>query len=228
MGGLNSKQIADIKKGKTDVLTITGQRKDHLGKKLYGLTSTRTWNLSNNFLSSLSPRISALTLTSLNLASNEFSVFPRELCGLSMLTSLDLSFNFLESIPGDIQRLSSLTELDLSYNHLIFLPAEVGKLPLQQLRVSNNRLERLPEALLRARGLRQLALSHNSLTSFPKGAWTALEELFLACNHIPQVSFSFIHFSSQTPLHSYPTFFIAPLSSQFTLMCTQINYYVFC
>jgi leucine-rich repeat protein SHOC2 len=192
MGGLNSKQIADIKKGKTDVLVITNQRKETLQKKFYTLTSTRAWNLSNNFLTSISSKIAALTLTSIDLSSNDFLIFPAEICKIPTLTALNLSYNFITDIPADVQYLTSLAELNLSFNRITDIN-ELGKVTnLQVLKITNNYISKIPDSFLKLQHLNLLSVSHNNISSLPKHTWLALESFHISFNVLTHVPFSFL------------------------------------
>jgi len=113
------------------------------------LTSLQYLNVDSNELESLPSKFDRLTsLKTFSARSNKLKLLPAQMGTLKNLRKLDLAKNQLWDIPGTWQRLFSLLEdVDLSDNKLQQLPANcaepAGKLKLD---VSGNPMETLPIA----------------------------------------------------------------------------------
>jgi len=97
--------------------------------------------LHNSYLSKLPSSIKSLKskLEWLDLSSNSFHRFPREICSLKSLRFLDLCLCSLEHIDACISGLQNLQSLDLSYNMLTRLPKEIKNLKkLRHFDISHN------------------------------------------------------------------------------------------
>jgi Leucine-rich repeat (LRR) protein len=82
------------------------------------MTDAHTVNLHCNKLKSLAGMHSIISITSLNLSSNEFTTANlAELCLLPNLTVLDLAGNFIESLEL-FPFLPSLHTLSVAYNRI--------------------------------------------------------------------------------------------------------------
>jgi hypothetical protein len=94
------------------------------------LDDTAVLNLHCNRLSNLNGLRSIVSITSLNISSNEFSsINLPELCLLPSLTSLDIAGNNIHSLR-DMPFLPSLRTLSIAYNRLQSLDGFVLKLRL--------------------------------------------------------------------------------------------------
>ncbi|KAL5430906.1 hypothetical protein PMIN07_008047 [Paraphaeosphaeria minitans] len=146
-------------------------------------------NLSRN-LSLAVPKdfIQACTnLREIKYTSNEARRLPASLSLASRLTMLDISNNRLKDLE-DVQlyRLQSLQGLRLSNNRLTRLPAYFGQYrALRSLNLSSNSLHEFPDFLCDVRTLVDLDISFNSISSLPKiGQLTCLERLWATNNKL--------------------------------------------
>ena len=146
-------------------------------------------NLSRN-LSLAVPKdfIQACTnLREIKYTSNEARRLPASLSLASRLTMLDISNNRLKDLEEvQLQRLQSLQGLRLSNNRLTRLPAYFGQYrALRSLNLSSNSLSEFPDFLCEVRTLVDLDISFNSISSLPKiGQLTCLERLWATNNKL--------------------------------------------
>lgn len=146
-------------------------------------------NLSRN-LSLAVPKdfIQACTnLREIKYTSNEARRLPASLSLASRLTMLDISNNRLKDLEDvQLQRLQSLQGLRLSNNRLMRLPAYFGQYrALRSLNLSSNSLHEFPDFLCDVRTLVDLDISFNSISSLPKiGQLTCLERLWATNNKL--------------------------------------------
>jgi Leucine-rich repeat (LRR) protein/serine/threonine protein kinase len=137
------------------------------------LTRLLTLDLSSNALSSLPAEIGLLTaLTSLGVADNDLALLPESIVLLTRLVELDADFNRLVDLPRAFgEQLPLLRSLNLAENQLHSAPiSAVDWRSLTSLRavdLSNNRLTRLPDALLALTALADLRINDNSLFAMP-------------------------------------------------------------
>jgi Leucine-rich repeat (LRR) protein len=117
----------------------------------------------------------------LSLARNQIATIPDKLfANGSSLRILRLQQNRLKVLPSSLACLIGLEELDLSYNELENLPEELGQLKrLEVVHLQGNRLRALPRSLGQLTALRQLTIHGNQLTTLPDsiGQLAALESL---------------------------------------------------
>ncbi|XP_078091265.1 volume-regulated anion channel subunit LRRC8D-like [Mustelus asterias] len=109
-------------------------------------------------------------LTELELQNCELERIPHAIFSLANLQKLDLKSNNIQTIEEIIsfQHLKRLSCLRLWYNSIVSIPTTISLIKsLEQLYLSNNKLESLPAALFTLRKLRYLDLSHNLLTAIP-------------------------------------------------------------
>jgi adenylate cyclase len=146
-------------------------------------------NLSRN-LSLAVPKdfIQACTnLREIKYTSNDSRKLPASLSLASRLTMLDISNNRLKELDdAGLYRLQSLQGLRLSNNRLTKLPAYFGQYrALRSLNLSSNSLSEFPDFLCEVRTLVDLDISFNSISSIPKiGQLTCLERLWATNNKI--------------------------------------------
>ncbi|KAF1979523.1 PP2C-domain-containing protein [Bimuria novae-zelandiae CBS 107.79] len=146
-------------------------------------------NLSRN-LSLAVPRdfIQACTnLREIKYTSNEARRLPASLSLASRLTMLDISNNRLKDLEEvQLHKLQSLQGLRLSNNRLTRLPAYFGQYrALRSLNLSSNSLTEFPDFLCDVRTLVDLDVSFNSISSLPKiGQLTCLERLWATNNQL--------------------------------------------
>ncbi|KAJ4346551.1 uncharacterized protein N0V89_010482 [Didymosphaeria variabile] len=146
-------------------------------------------NLSRN-LSLAVPKdfIQACTnLREIKYTSNEARRLPPSLSLASRLTMLDISNNRLKDLEDvQLHRLQSLQGLRLSNNRLTRLPAYFGQYrALRSLNLSSNSLNEFPDFLCDVRTLVDLDISFNSISSLPKiGQLTCLERLWATNNKL--------------------------------------------
>jgi adenylate cyclase len=146
-------------------------------------------NLSRN-LSLNVPKdfIQACTnLRELKYTSNEARTLPSSLGSASRLTMLDISNNRLQQLDdAELHNLQSLQGLRLSNNRLTRLPAYLGAYrALRSLNLSSNSLNEFPAFLCDVRTLVDLDISFNSISSIPKiGQLTCLERLWATNNQL--------------------------------------------
>jgi adenylate cyclase len=144
-------------------------------------------NLSRN-LSLAVPRdfIQACTnLREIKYTSNDSRKLPASLSLASRLTMLDISNNRLKDLDdAGLSKLQSLQGLRLSNNRLTRLPSYFGHYrALRSLNLSSNSLSEFPDFLCEVRTLVDLDISFNSISSIPKiGQLTCLERLWATNN----------------------------------------------
>ncbi|XP_004524792.1 leucine-rich repeat protein 1 [Ceratitis capitata] len=135
------------------------------------------------------------TLKSLKISNIQLIKVTFDICSLRNLTVLDLSDNQISKVPREMGRLplvsftinnnqlgtandwewlrgkqirKTLRELDLSANELNYFPRELIHLEqMVGLKLSNNKIRRVPFGFRRLRNLRNLYLASNLLTSLP-------------------------------------------------------------
>lgn len=146
-------------------------------------------NLSRN-LSLAVPRdfIQACSnLREIKYTSNEARRLPASLSLASRLTMLDISNNRLKDLEeAHLHRLQSLQGLRLSNNRLTKLPVYFGQYrALRSLNLSSNSLSEFPDFLCDVRTLVDLDISFNSISALPRiGQLTCLERLWATNNKL--------------------------------------------
>jgi GTPase SAR1 family protein len=148
--------------------------------------------LGDNRFDAVPPAVLLLTrLLALDLSSNALSSLPDEIGLLSALTSLGVSDNDLALLPESIVLLTRLVELDADFNRLVDLPRAFGEqLPLlRSLNLAENQLHSPPISAVDWRSLtslRAVDLSNNRLTRLPDALLllTALADLRINDNNI--------------------------------------------
>lgn len=135
-----------------------------------GLATIRTVDLASNRLASLPPTIQNWTqLQFLNASENCLEKLPDAITKLAQLKKLLLSRNRLAVLPQTLGDLN-VTELKCDGNALIGLPDTFAgniSATLEELDVSSNKLQSLPESICSLRMLVRLSLQQNKLTVLP-------------------------------------------------------------
>jgi len=102
------------------------------------------------------------------------------------ITTLNLNSNDLTSLPHCIALMPNLLSLSCNDNRMKYLPGDIGESKtLEALHVCNNRLMELPDGIgLIGNTLKHLWLDFNNLTALPMSfhKMTALEELKMEGN----------------------------------------------
>ncbi|KAF0931016.1 hypothetical protein E2562_039251 [Oryza meyeriana var. granulata] len=155
------------------------------------------------------------------LSDSSLKAVPEEVWGCgSSIRVLDVSNNYIEAIPQEIAALKSLhkliltandipdanisweglicvqtlTVLSLSQNRLVTLPSSLGSMThLRELRIANNRLEKLPVEIRLLKHLEILIASNNRITSLPSsiGDCESLKEVDLSSNLLAELPEAF-------------------------------------
>jgi len=115
---------------------------------LLSLTRVTELSFSNNKLTKIPDNISKLAaLKRLHLDVNKITVIPPSIGELTSLLELNLAHNEIEELPIEFASLVNIVDLDLSGNAISDFPLSVehGLSQLQQLKISFNRLIRLPK-----------------------------------------------------------------------------------
>ncbi|KAJ1927610.1 hypothetical protein IWQ60_002789 [Tieghemiomyces parasiticus] len=127
-------------------------------------------------------------LTQLLLAHNSITQIDGRILNFDTLTVLDLSHNRLDSLPSEVGQLQQLRVVNLTGNQFTTVPDALFALPLQDLKLTDNRLTTIPEdrLLTWATSLIRLDLTRNQLTELPRdfGTLTTLLDLRLAKNRL--------------------------------------------
>ena len=126
-------------------------------------------------------------LREIKYISNEASHLPLSFSLATRLTVLDISNNRLEQLEhADLHNLHGLLSIKMSNNKMKRLPSYFGQYKsLRSLNISSNYLETLPDFLCDLKSLVDLDISFNSISSLPKiGQLTTLERLWATNNNI--------------------------------------------
>jgi adenylate cyclase len=170
------------------VLDVSNNRLEQLDQaELHRLMSLVSLKLANNRLSQLPPSFSHFRqLRSLNLSSNNFTIFPEHICNLRSLVDLDISFNKLSSLPK-ISQLTTLERLWVTNNDLkgAFNESFAGLTNLKEIDARFNGITNI-DNVAKLPNLEQLLVGHNNITTF-KGSFPKLRILVL--DHCPVTSF---------------------------------------
>lgn len=133
-----------------------------------------------------------INLREIKFVSNEAWQLPPSFSLATRLTVLDLSNNRLEQLEhAELDKLQSLTSIKLSNNKLNRLPAYFAKYrSLRSLNLSSNNFETFPDFLCDLTSLVDLDISFNTIKSLPNiGQLTALERIW-ATNNLLSGSFT--------------------------------------
>ena len=126
-----------------------------------------------------------INLREIKFIGNEAWQLPPSFSLATRLTVLDLSNNRLEQLEhAELDKLQSLTSIKLSNNKLNRLPTYFSKYKaLRSLNLSSNYFETFPDFICDLKSLVDLDISFNSIKALPKiGQLTALERLWATNN----------------------------------------------
>ncbi|GAM86594.1 hypothetical protein ANO11243_046080 [Dothideomycetidae sp. 11243] len=148
-----------------------------------------TLNLSQNLSLDIPKDFmqSCSNLREVKYTSNEATRIPSSFAMAGKLTMVDFSNNRLENLDNsDLDRLTGLISLKLSNNKLIRLPEHLGSYQaLRSLNLASNSLSEFPDYLGDLTTLVDLDISFNSISSLPSiGKLTNLERLFATNNRL--------------------------------------------
>ncbi|XP_026070751.1 malignant fibrous histiocytoma-amplified sequence 1-like [Carassius auratus] len=126
-------------------------------------------DLQKNRLKQITDINQLKNLTELNLSRNEFTDFPVEIRGLHQLEKLYINQNNIKTIPENVfPSLEKLWFLKLSTNRLEKLPQDINRCQyLYYLNLSNNCLKKL-DALVGLLNLKELYVERNQLAELPE------------------------------------------------------------
>lgn len=150
------------------------------------LQGTRTLDLRHAGLRELPSEVLGLadTLEVLDLSGNALQALPEGFARLQRLHTVFGSANRFEQLPPVLGRLPQLDTVGFRANRIAELPAAALPPRLRWLILTDNALDRLPEALGACGHLQKLMLAGNRLRALPAGlgGWQRLELLRLAAN----------------------------------------------
>ncbi|KAB2890530.1 MAG: hypothetical protein F9K40_19260 [Kofleriaceae bacterium] len=173
---------------------------DSVGE-LVGLDSLSVWEGS---VAHVPATIGSLVnLRTLELKGNKrIATLPDSIAHLGKLELLDVGSNALEVLPEAVGELTALRTLVVSYNPLARLPSTLGELAqLRELYAHSCQLTAFPDVELRA--LSRLVLAFNRLRTFPISVCrcTALRDLDIGKNAIPELPDEIAQLTSLEELH---------------------------
>jgi Leucine-rich repeat (LRR) protein len=103
-------------------------------------------------------------ITSLTIHGDHARSLPRSYHKLEALEILDLSSNVLTKFPNGAAQNKKLKELSLQHNELTLRDKLKLHPHLEKLALQNNRIEHVPEQIMRFPNLTRLSLNHNRIT----------------------------------------------------------------
>ncbi|XP_034950700.1 leucine-rich repeat-containing protein 40-like [Chelonus insularis] len=155
------------------------------------LVMLESLNLSHNNLKELPVGLGYLVrLCNLDLSHNLLVELPPDIMSMRVLKTLDASSNHLEVIPafGELRKLETL---NLQDNNLSVFPNMTGCTALRELLLSNNNIVEIDMECLEGIGqLKSLLLSHNKIETIPDEMIKLLnlERLDASFNKLTQIS----------------------------------------
>lgn len=174
-----------------EVNKLIEEAEGQLDPAVYDLTQLNLLKVTNSSLTCLSKDLARLVnLTNLVLQNNRLEVVPEAVGSLEKLKFLDVSSNHLTSLPASLGSLTSLTTLNVTGNQLTSLPSLQGCINLLVLDVSHNQLSEFPDICSsNLTHLTEVKLSNNRVDQIPVAVidLPALKLLDAAHNNIKTV-----------------------------------------
>lgn len=152
-----------------EVWDLSGQKLKYLPRDLLApVTLCTSVDLQRNKLKRVTGISKNTNITELNLSRNKIIEFSQEICNLENLQTLYMNHNNVRSIPeGIFPHLRNLKYLKLSTNRLARLPSDINQCAsLTYLDLSKNCLQNI-EPLVGLPKLRELLVEKNQLTELP-------------------------------------------------------------
>jgi Leucine-rich repeat (LRR) protein len=151
IGSVNSKgnidyKFRDLKLDEICHLLNTGKIKNNLfkgyeNKKNY-LEQTEVVINNQNLIELPKGLLLLKNLESINIHSNSFGKFPKDIFNFPKLKSLTIGFNGIDSVPKRIREMQNLESLAINGNNIKDLPNEIFELPkLNYLHISENKFD---------------------------------------------------------------------------------------
>lgn len=110
----------------------------------------------------------------LDVRGHNFTRFPREMLAMDALRKARVRHGPLQHLdPGLFEGLPHLRILDVEYNRIRDVPRSFGKANVQDLRLSNNLLETVPDEVYGNKHTRLLFLDNNNISSVSKSVRAA-------------------------------------------------------
>lgn len=171
------------------ILNMNDIRMKILPNEIFYLSNLKSLNITDNYISELSPLIGTLTnLQFFDGERNELKKLPKEIGYLTNLVDLSFHGNELEELPIEFGNLTSLTRLDLISNCIKKLPDEFCQLTnLKDLDLISNKLKVLPDNIGNLTNLKILDISENNLKFLPN-SFINLTKLEFLCLHMNKFS----------------------------------------
>ncbi|KAL6444717.1 hypothetical protein ACFW04_002054 [Cataglyphis niger] len=189
----NHISILDSKIGNLIMLTCMDLSYNNLSKLPIGmgyLVRLITLNLSHNMIKELPPDITNMrSLKILDMSFNQMEILP-PLGELRKAEKIMLQSNNLKKFP-DISGCSALTVLHLDNNNILEIDSQCLETAgyLKKLTLQNNKIEVIPEEIIKLINLEVLDLSHNniSLVPFCIGILPNLKQFAIKGNNIKNI-----------------------------------------
>ena len=160
---LNSLHATDLFRNTSlEYLDLSSNQIDYIAS-FHSCMPLKKLSLSDNRLKDVSFALELQNLEFLNMARNELTCLPPEICLLShSLVHLVLNNNHISSLPTSIGSLESLSFLDLSFNQIQTLPKQVCLLTsLRELNLRHNQISSIPLKLSKLPFLKKIDIQNN-------------------------------------------------------------------
>lgn len=177
--------------------------------------SLSTLDLSHNHFSIVPTVLCELReLRDLRLDHNQISYIPEQMSNLTKLESLYLQVNKLQLLPVSVCHLTALGLLNAEDNLIEVIPSEICQLKqLRTLHLKCNRLTHLPQKITELPNLEELHLSNNKLTDVQLEGLQSLRQLHLAHNNLRFLPFSIVNINLQGLTVSHNPLKFPPMSA---------------
>lgn len=149
-------------------VTLVNCKLKIIDPRILKLSNLNILDLQSNKITELPPELTSLCLRSLNLSDNKIEQFSKEICSgnlMKFLQNLNLNGNLISTLPPEFCHFKQLNTLKISSNKLYRLPENIGKLRnLKVFMARNNCLKYLPLSILTLH-LEVLDITDNSFRS---------------------------------------------------------------